>query len=126
MKKGQRGFLLFEVMLSIVIVTVSALFIMRSYSSSKMSIQRSTEILRTALLLENKMFDYEIEGAIRDEEQDGDFEENDNYSWEMEAESLDEGFGEPKFNIVRLSVFKEKNRKNTEYSLWTYLKYKKF
>lgn len=126
MKRSRKGFLLFEVMLSIVIVTISALYIMRSYSSSKMSIQRSTEILRTALLLENKMFDYEIEEAIRDEKQDGDFEENDNYSWEMEAKPESEGFGEPKFNIVRLSVFKEKSRKNTEYSLWTYLLYKKF
>jgi hypothetical protein len=127
----KKGFLLFEVMMSIVIITTGILFIMRSYSSSKMSIERSTEIFRTSLLLESQMWEYEEEGKIREERDRGDFEEPEGYSWEIEAEPLEEEEGEgfsitfkPKLNVVRLSVFEEKDRKNTEYYVWTYLKNK--
>lgn len=128
---NNRGFLLFEVVMSIAIITTGIFFIMRSYSSSKMAIERSGEIFRTSLLLENKMWEYEERGEILNETDSGDFKEAEGYSWEIEAEPLEEDEEEgfvikPKLNIVTLSVFEEKDRKNTEYSVRTYLKNKEF
>jgi hypothetical protein len=121
---NKKGFLLFEVIMSIVIITAGLLFITRSYSSSKMSVDRSGEIFRTSLLLESKMWEYEAAEEISDQRESGDFEEAEGYSWEMEAEPVEEGLERPKLSLVTLRVFKEKDREATEYSVRTYLKYK--
>jgi len=124
--RTNRGFLLFEVVVSIVIITAGILFIMRSYSSSKDSIARSGEILRTSLLLEDKMWEYEAMEEVGSDKDSGDFEDAEGYAWEMEAEPPEvEGFDmDPKYNVIRLSVFKEREKEKTEYTIWTYLKYK--
>ena len=122
---NKKGFLLFEVLVSIVIVTAALLFITRSYSSSKDAIGMSTEIFKTALLLEEKMWGYEEMGEIREGSESGDFREHEGYSWKVSAESLDpEKIGGSELNITRLKVFEEKKEKKTAYSIWTYLKNK--
>lgn len=122
---NNKGFLLFEVMVSIVIITAGIMFIMRSYATSKEAIERSGGIFRTSLLLEEKMWEYEAMGEIREEAESGDFDEAEGYAWKMKSEPPEGEEFTPRFNIVRLSVFKEKKRKSTEYSLWTYLRYKR-
>ncbi|MCK4462843.1 MAG: hypothetical protein KAU58_00860 [Candidatus Omnitrophica bacterium] len=118
---NRKGFLLFEVMISIVIITAGLLFIMHSYSTSKNSIQRSTEVFKTSLLLENKMFEYEVqEGIEEDSEDDGEFEEDEEYGWEIAANFKED----LNLNLVTLKVFQEKDRDNTEYPIFTYLKSK--
>ena len=120
----KKGFLLFEVMMSIVIVTTGLLFIMHSFSASKRSIDKSTEMFKISLLLTSKMWDYEAAGEIEEGGDSGDFEEEEGYSWEVDAEPVEsvEGFDfTPELNSLELSVFKEKERKSTEYSVSTYL-----
>lgn len=120
---NKKGFLLFEVMMSIVIITAGLLFITRSYSSSKDSIRRSIDVFRTTFLLEEKMWELEESGEAAAEKSSGEFKEPEGYEWEIEAENLDdEAFGDSKLNIVTVRVFDKKNRKKTIYSLWTYLK----
>jgi len=120
----KKGFLLFEVMVSIVIISIGILFITRLFSSSTDSIKRSLDVFKVSLLLEEKMWELEEKGKIPREKSSGDFKEHEGYAWEIEAEPLeDENSFElsPKLNIVRLRAFKEKDRKSTEYSLATYL-----
>ena len=46
--KGVKGFLLFEVIISIVIITAGLLFVMRAYSSSKAALEKSPPSLSAA------------------------------------------------------------------------------
>ena len=121
---NKKGFLLFEVMVSIVIVTTGLLFIMHSYSTSKKSIEKSKEVFKISLLLESKMWEYEAAGEIAEERDSGDFEEEEGYSWEVDVKPVEseDGLGLiSKLNALRLSVFEEKERKSTEYAVSTYL-----
>lgn len=120
MNRNSRGFLLFEVVISIVLITAGLLFIMRSYSSSKNSIQRSTEVFRTSLLLEGKMWEFEEKGLIEEGSKEGDFAENEEYSWQAEVIRMEDS----NLNQVTLAVFRKKDRKDTEYFISTYLKNK--
>lgn len=125
---NKKGFLLFEVMMAIVIITAGLLFITRSYSASKDSIRRSGEVFRTALLLEEGIWEFEERGEIEAESSSGDFKKAEGYEWEIEAEHLEEEgeFAPAEINIVTLSVFEKKKPVRTRYSLWTYLKDESF
>ena len=115
-----KGFLLFEVMVSIVIITAGLLFIMRSFSSSKNSIQRSTEVFKTSLLLEEKMWEFEEKGEIEEGVNEGDFVENEKYAWRISANTIEDS----ELNLVILEVFQKKDPQNTKYSISTYLEKK--
>jgi len=126
---NKKGFLLLEVMISIVIITAGVLFITRSYSLSKESIERSTGLLMTSLLLENRIWEFEEKGEIEEGRQSGDFAENSKYSWHLNAQpvmvmSEEETEEEPALNLVQLDVFQEKDPLKTKYSIWTYLRNK--
>lgn len=118
MKK--KAFLLFEVMVSILIFTSSILFIARSYSSSKDTIRRSTDMLKTSLLLENHMWQYEATGEIDPNPAawEGNFPEDPLYAWFMA--SIPEQ--DQKYNLVVLNVYQRANAPDTGYSISTYLK----
>ncbi len=118
--RNDKGFLLFEVMISIVIIATGLLYVARSYSSSKDSLQRSTGIVKTSLLLEKKMFEFEEKGEIEEGEKSGDFEEDEEYSWEITAEFKED----LNLNLVTLEVFQKKDRDKTGYAISTYLKSK--
>ena len=142
--KARKGFLLFEIMISVVIIASGLLFIMNSYSSAKNSIKRSTELFEASLLLENKMWEFEEKGEIEIGAESGDFPENEEYSWSMEAGLAAEAAavevapgeegeapGEEKgitdeadYNLVTLEVFAKKKPETIRYSLVTYLKNK--
>ena len=116
----RRGFLLLEVVVSLVIITAGLLFVARSYSSSKEAFQRSGEIFETSLLIEKSFWEYEERGEIVEGETSGDFKDKDGYSWQISAKRF-EGSG---LNIVESEVFKEKDPLRTKYSVSTYLKNK--
>ena len=116
----KRGFLLFEVMVSIVVITVCLLFIARSYSSSKNSIRKSRGLIRTALLLENKMWELEEAGEIEESKLEGGFEEDEKYSWIMTAQRMED----TDLNLVTLEILEAQAPEKAKYSISTYLKNK--
>jgi len=116
----KKGFLLFEVMISILIITTALLFIVRSYSVSKNSIQRSTVALETSLLLEEKMWEFEEKGEIEECSKTGDFRGKEGYSWRLNARHLENS----DLNLIDLEVFHKKDPVNTKYSIRTYLRNK--
>lgn len=127
--KSRRGFLLLEVMASVVVITGGLLFVMRVYSTAKEMLDRSRVIFRHSILLEEKMYDFEERGVIEDDKDSGSFPDNKGYRWEVEASSLApvnqrlDGLCS-----VRLSVFDGKNISGVspdKYSLYTYLDKKK-
>jgi len=120
MKMKNKGFLLFEVIISIVIITAGVLFVMRAYSAAKNSLKRSTELFGVSLLLEEKMWAYEESGQIEEGKEEGGFDRDFNYSWEIDAERLQES----DINLVELKVFHKKHKDTVKYSIFTYLKNK--
>ncbi|MBL7156752.1 MAG: hypothetical protein ISS92_01175 [Candidatus Omnitrophica bacterium] len=120
MKIKNKGFLLFEVVISIVIITAGVLFVMRAFSSAKESIERSTEVFKVSLLLEQKMWGFEEKGKIEEGRESGDFEEDEGYSWKLASERLEDS----DLNLVRLEAFQKEQPEITKYFITTYLKNK--
>ena len=87
---NRRGFLLLEVIVSIIVVTVGLLFVVRAYSTSKQAIDRSGRMFMQGLLLENRMFYTEEPGEIEQGRTQGDFESLKEYQWSASAEPVDD------------------------------------
>jgi len=117
MKITDKGFLLFEVMVSIVIITTALLFIVRAYSVAKDSIRRSGELFKTTLLLENKLWGLDDKGKIEEGSDNGDFIEAEGYSWESNVERIEDS----ELHLVTITVFLARDREHTEYSMQTIL-----
>ena len=127
---NKRGFLLLEVIVSIVIITSGLLFVMRVYSTARYAVQRSSVLFESGLLLESKMFEFEEKGKIeRDFKDEKQFPKDSPYSWSIKTEEapLDPVLGrKPDLNIVTLEVSRHRDREEkkpyiSRYSLATYL-----
>lgn len=122
LSKDKRGFLLFEVIVSIVIITAGLLYVMRAYSSSKEAVERSRVLFESSLLLEREIFGFEEKGEIEEGSSQGTFTDFQNYSWAINATPLSRG--DSNLNAVTLDVSKKEGSSITRYSLATYLKNK--
>lgn len=131
---NKKGFLLLEVIVSIVVITTGLVFVTRVYSTAKYAIQRSSALFESSLLLESKMFEFEEKGKIeRDFKEGKQFDEDRGYSWLISTEEVprDPLLGQKlNLNIVTLEVSRQKDREEkksyiSKYSLTTYLNNKK-
>ena len=129
-----KGFMLLEVVVSIVILTSGLVFVTRVYSTAKSAIQRSQVLFESSLLLESALFEYEEKGKIESDFKDGkQFSDNKDYSWSIRTEEAPEDpvLGKKLgFNVVTLDVSRDKDREErrsyiSKYSLTTYLDNKK-
>ncbi|MDO8535445.1 MAG: prepilin-type N-terminal cleavage/methylation domain-containing protein [Candidatus Omnitrophota bacterium] len=131
---NKRGFLLLEVIVSIVIITSGLLFVMRVYSTAHYAIQRSLVLFESGLLLESKMFEYEEKGIIEKDIKEGkQFSPENGYSWSIRTEEAprDPVLGQKlELNIVTLDLTRHKDKEErksyvSKYSMTTYLGNKK-
>jgi len=124
--KDRRGFLLLEIMVSIVIITGGLLFVMRVYSVSKNAIEMSRALFRHSLLLEDAVFGFEEKGEIEKGQDSGEFADAKDYYWDANAASLSET--DPNLigiNVVSPDVYRGKKLPLDKYSMATYLNNKK-
>ena len=131
---GKKGFLLLEVIVSIVVITSGLLFVMRAYSTAQYAIQRSLVLFESGLLLESKMFEFEEKGKIEsDLKEEKRFPQNSPYSWSVKTEEApkDPVLGQKlNLNIITLEVSRHRDREErksyvSKYSITTYLGDKK-
>lgn len=115
---NKKGILLFEVMISILIVAGSLIFIARAYSASKTAFQRSEELLKTAFLMQEKLFELEVRGSVEEASFSGEFSSDKDHSWKLDSESL-EGL---RLRAVTLRVFKKGQKQDPGYQLQTYFR----
>ena len=120
--RNSRGFLLLEVMVSIVVITGGLLFVMRVYATAKNGLDISRDLFRYSLLLEEKIFEYEERGVIEEGKNRDHFPDREYYMWEVEASPL-EPAGQELSNLceVRLGAFQAKSSPAQKYYLNTYL-----
>lgn len=118
--RNSKGFLLLEVMVSIVVITGGLIFIMRVFSASKSMIDRSREMFFAGLLLEEKMFEYEEKFQIAQGAAEGTFKDLDNYLWSVNAQPRSTAAGEM-LSAVSLTVARKNLsvKRDGEYA-WTY------
>ena len=131
---GKKGFLLLEVIVSIVVITSGLLFVMRAYSTAQYAIQRSLVLFESGLLLESKMFEFEEKGKIEsDLKEEKRFSQNSPYSWSVKTEEApkDPVLGQKlDLNIVTFEVSRHRDKEErksyiSKYFLTTYLNDKK-
>jgi len=131
---NKKGFLLLEVIVSIVIITSGLLFVTRAYSTARYALQRSSVLFESGLLLESGMFEFEEKGCIKSDLKDGkDFPGDSSYSWSVKSDELpkDPVLGEKlDIDTVTFEVSRHKDKQEgksyiSKYYLTTYLNDKK-
>lgn len=122
--RAKGGFLLLEVIVSIVVITTGILLVMRAYGASKHAIERSRELFTTGLLLDEKAFDIEEPGAIAEGSSEKVFEDHREYRWSLAASSRSPD--DPNIEVVTLDVSPSNtattlSNTSSGYALVTYL-----
>lgn len=84
------GFMLFEVILSVFIVTIGVVFVTGSFVTSIKAAKASRAYIEALYLLEQRLWEYEEKGRIEDGRDSGKFEKNKDAEWEMEAKELED------------------------------------
>ena len=115
---NKKGILLFEVMISILIVAGSLIFITRAYSSSNKASARSKELIESVFLIQEKLFEIEVQAQVEEASISGGFSNNENYSWKIDSQSLEGS----KLRMVTLGLFKKDQTQDPGYQLYTYFK----
>jgi prepilin-type N-terminal cleavage/methylation domain-containing protein len=122
--KDREGFILIEVLVTVVILSIGLTLITRSMMMSLQALDVIEQYMRGYLLLERKILELEIGGVI---EADLDIEENfsepyEEFRYRLETQNIDE---DGLLNQVRLSVDWPTKRERRQISIVTYLRNKK-
>ena len=86
--KNNAAFMLLEVILSVLIVTVGIVFVIGSFITSIKTFKISKTYLDALYLMEEKMWEYEAFGQIEEGADSGTFESRKGAEWEVEAEKM--------------------------------------
>ena len=95
-----KGFTLIEVIVSLVIMGISIVTILQLFSGGLRSIKVSDDYLRAAILAQNKMNELESKFNIFIN-QEGVFEQDDNYHWALSVENYDLAGLHPQFENLK-------------------------
>lgn len=125
-KKNKRGLLLFEVMLTLIILSVGLTLILRSFSTSLNASKIAQNYTTAALLIEHKMWELENAGSIAtDLSQEGQFPEpHQKFNWRLETKDKPVQDQAGKLNEVELSVWWQEGKRKGRTFVTTYLENK--
>jgi hypothetical protein len=117
--KAARGFLLLEVILSLLLVTGGLITIALSFSVSKKTLYQSRRLFLSGLLLRDQMFEFEEKGWIEDVSHTGSLPEN-GMAWNLRSTPV------PRTDLKRVEMeIYDSGKPGTGYSIQTYLMKKK-
>ncbi|MBI3601489.1 MAG: hypothetical protein HY209_01135 [Candidatus Omnitrophica bacterium] len=112
----KKGFLLLEVIVSLVILTGGLLFVTQAYFAALKTAQRTRENFQLGLWLEEGMFGFEEKGQVKEGLWQGELEGRKDVLWKMKAVATQAS----DLHTVNLSVF-DRHTPQQERSLWTFL-----
>ncbi|MBI4336027.1 MAG: type II secretion system protein [Candidatus Omnitrophica bacterium] len=105
MRQNKRaGFMLLEVIMSMIIISFGLLFVMRSYATSIRISTVARGLSRACLLLEDKLFDFDLDGfreGIKETEEEGAVVEEPDYKWRAGSQPVGE---EREKELTRLDI----------------------
>lgn len=116
-RSDRRGFLLFEIMISIIVILAIVIFVVSSYSASTRSIRRSAELLKISNLTVNRMWDFESTGEVKEGAWEG---EDGPYRWTAASVPVNN----TGINKLMISFSDRTRPSDYRYSVSTYLKAK--
>ncbi len=109
---------MFEVLISMVILSVALVFITRSLLSSLKAVRTSSSMFRAGLMLEERLWEYEAAGGIPVGKNEGEFEGTGReFMWAEESVKVDE----LPINDVKLVVRWKEGNLTRHISVETYL-----
>ena len=117
LKIGKQGFLLLEVMVSVVVITVGLVYIIRSFSVSTRAISTSRNYMQAVHLMEAKLWDLEENRRVETGEDEGYFADNRKFRWAIKAETEEES----PLNKINLVVSWKEGGKKQSLTATTYL-----
>lgn len=88
--KISRGFMLLEVILSVLIVSVGVVFVISSFITSLKAVKLSKIYVDAVYLIEQKLWEYEESGEIEDGRAEGRFDNYKGAEWEINAKELED------------------------------------
>ncbi len=124
--RNNKGFLLLEALVSLVILTGGLLFVMRIFAVARDTLKRSGELFSYSLLAEQKLAEAELLGAVGESERAGTFREDRRLGWRLKTGPLPpEALALRDLVSARLSLYPENEPPESGYTLVTYLRMKK-
>jgi len=116
---SQRGFLLLETLLAILVLAVGLTLVLRSFGSSLDALGTSADYTKALLLLEERLWELETKGSIVPGTFTGEFSEEDGeFRWEVKASEL----AEMELCETQVTVSWEQRGRPRDVSIVTYLK----
>lgn len=89
-RRRHSGFMLLEVVLSVLVVSVGVVFVIGSFITSIKAFKVSKVYADALYLIEQKLWEYEEKGTIEDGRDSGKFDDYKDAQWEIEARELEE------------------------------------
>jgi len=121
-RTGNRGLSLIEVLMSVVILSIGAIFILRSYLTSLRGFDIAQERTAGILLAEGKMAEIEMEG--RGIEEEGNFAPSyPEYNWRLEVSKEPEIEEKPLAMLSLIVSHKHKGKQQRDIRISTYTTY---
>ena len=114
--KYRHGFMLLEVILSVFVVTVGVVFVISSFITSLKAFKVSKIYVEAAYLIEQKLWDYEEKGKIKEEHTSGKFDDSKDAEWNIVAKELED----IPLNETTAEVTIKKEEKKSHFKVVTY------
>lgn len=85
-----NGFMLLEVILSVLVVSIGVVFVISSFITSLKAFKLSKVYVDAVYLIEQKLWEYEETGRIEDGRSSGKFDDYKGAEWEIKAKEMDD------------------------------------
>ena len=114
---NSRAFMLIEILVSILIVTIGIVSVMRAFSTTITAIKVSRGYLKASAYMEEKLWEFQARGAIgTNVELEGDFDDE-RFRWHLVTKDT----GREGINAVDLAVFWKDRKEERSIAINTYL-----
>lgn len=121
---NKKAFLLFEVTLTVAILSLGLVFVIRSLSTSVRAAKASFNYTKAINLAYEKAFDLELESSdidgIQSLSDEGNFLDNENFNWQYNVEDL----AYERLGKLTLDISWKEGKRETGFDIVTYVKTK--
>jgi len=116
--KNKRGFLLYDVLLALAILSIGLVTVLRSFSTSLQAVRTSRDYFKATLLLEDKLWEMERENSLPPGISRSSFPSS-KFSWKVETSAIEEE-EDMSLSAVKVTIsWKEgKGEKDIELTTW--------
>lgn len=119
---ASSGFLMLEVIVSVLIIASGLTIVIKSYSTSLRAAEIAQALTKATLLLEDQLFLLESQDGVKEGQDSGEVKDEPGYSWSWTAVPLDAK--KKDVNVVNLTVNYKKGSISRKIGITTFMKYK--